>query len=393
MDDQRSTRLKTRRRAAWGQTGRSRRAVATLWLVLCGACSTRHDIRALDPVRASRTDVLGDLMSAQDRARLEAVTARRANGPEDEGYRIGPDDLLDIRIPDLLDVQGLGALARAGQGWAPISPLAAPSVSQGLRVTASGEVSLPLIGPVRADGLTPTALEEEITRRLAAAEILRTPQVSVQVAEYRSGVVAVIGSVERPGLYPLTRPRATVADLIWAAGGPSKEAGRVVEFAPAGADGTAAAEAPQEGARIRIDLEVLLHATGEQAGTCNPRVRPGDVLTLSPAGSVLVDGWVDKPGSYPVTRGLTLSGAVAAAGGNLFPADRRRATLKRVLSPGDERSFTVDLDAVGQGRAPDVPITDGDVVRLPAAPTRLLPWGLWTVAREMFRVGGNVLLF
>jgi protein involved in polysaccharide export with SLBB domain len=125
----------------------------------------------------------------------------------------------------------------------------------------------------------------------------------------------------------------------------------------------------------------------------NPRLRPGDVISISPAGSVHVDGWVDKPGSYPVTRGLTLSGAVAAAGGHLFPADRHHASVKRVVAPGDERSFTIDLDAVATGRVPDLPVADGDVVRLPAAPGRLVPYGLWTVGREIIHVGGSVALF
>src|SRR2546430_15962107 len=80
-----------------------------------------------------------------------------------------------------------------------------------------------------------------------------------------------------------------------------------------------------------------------------PRVRPGDVITVSPAGSVLVDGWVQKPGSYPVTRGLTLSGALAAAGGGLFPADRRHPPGKRVVGPGGERPLTGGLVA-GAGR-------------------------------------------
>src|SRR5262249_31933921 len=90
-----------------------------------------------------------------------------------------------------------------------------------------------------------------------------------------------------------------------------------------------------------------------------PLARAGDVITLRPAGSVLVDGWVDKPGSYPVTRGLTLSGAVAAAGGHHFAADRQNVSVKRVLAGGQQQSFTVDLDAIASGRAPDVPITDG----------------------------------
>src|SRR5262249_34172640 len=125
----------------------------------------------------------------------------------------------------------------------------------------------------------------------------------------------------------------------------------------------------------------------------NPKVLPGDVVAVSPAGSVLVDGWVDKPGSYPVTRGLTVSGAVAAAGGQLFAADRSHTTVKRSLGPGEERSFEVDLQAVADGRAPDVPTTDGDVIRLPMSVARVVPYGLWVVAREMIHIGGSVVLF
>src|SRR5436190_2554887 len=336
----------------------------------------------------------GDLMSSQDRTRLEALAAARANGPSDDGYRIGPDDLLDIRIPDVLDGQGAGPVARQAPGTPGPATVAAAPASQGLRVNDRGDVTLPFIGSVHAEGLTTTELEAEIARRLVSDGILRQPRVSVQIAEYRSRVVAVIGSVERPGLYPLTRPRATLADLIWAAGGPAKEAGRVVEFAPAPDSAPSAPEgAAQVSAPIRVDVELLLHAPLDHGQGINARVRPGDVITVSPAGSVLVDGWVQKPGSYPVTRGLTLSGAIAAAGGNLFPADRHHATVKRVLGPGEEHSFTVDLEAIAEGRSPDLPITDGDVVRIPTAATRLVPWGVWTVARDLVRVGGNVLLF
>jgi len=218
--------------------------------------------------------------------------------------------------------------------------------------------------------------------------------VSVQIVEYRSRVVAVIGSVERPGLYPLTRPRATLADMIWAAGGPAKEAGRVVEFAPAADSAPSrAAEAAPASAPIRVDVELLLHAPVDHGQGINARVRPGDVITVSPAGSVLVDGWVQKPGSYPVTRGLTLSGAIAAAGGDMFASDRRHAAVKRTLGPGEERSFTVDLEAVREGRAPDVPITDGDVVRVPASTIRVVPWGAYSLLKGLVYVGGSVPLF
>jgi len=196
----------------------------------------------------------------------------------------------------------------------------------------------------------------------------------VQVAEYRSGVVAVIGSVERPGLYPVTRPRATLSDMLWAAGGPGKDAGRVAEFTPA--------NAPPAETVIRLDLAVLGTPAARGAASLDPEVRPGDVITVTPAGSVLVDGWVEKPGSYAVTRGLTLGGAIAAAGGNQFSADRSRTVVRRVVASGGSRSFEVDLEAIADGRAPDVPITDGDVVHVPASVARVVPWSLWTLGKR-----------
>src|SRR2546430_11480790 len=96
-----------------------------------------------------------------------------------------------------------------------------------------------------------------------------------------------------------------------------------------------------------------------------PRVRPGDVTPVPPAGSVLVDGWVQKPGSYPVTRGLTLSGAIAAAGGDMFAPDRPPPAVKRTLGPGEERPFTVDLAAGPRGRTAGRPITHADLRAVP----------------------------
>jgi polysaccharide export outer membrane protein len=324
-------------------------------------------------------DAAADLVSAGDRARLGTLATERTHARGTNDYRIAPDDLLDIRIPDLIEPQGSATVRAPAAGPEPVA--GAPVFQQGVRVSGAGEIRLPLLGTIKAAGRTPGQLEQDIARRLIGAGLLRTPQVSVQVAEYRGQVVAVVGSVERPGLYPVTRPGATLADLIWSAGGPSKDAGRVVDFVPARASG-----APGDKDRpLRLDLETLLDSAGQQAATLNPEVRPGDVIKLAPAGSVMVDGWVEKPGSYPVTRALTLSGAIAAAGGRLFAAERDRAVVTRVAA-GEQQSFTI-------AGASDVPIIDGDVVHVPPAPSRLVPWSMWSIAREMVHVGGNVLLF
>ena len=373
----------------WKTGGPVAALLLSLALGLAGGCSVKHG----EKNRVSRETVATevgtvDLTSAKDRARLDALVVTRGKQPLDDGYRLGPDDLLDIRIPDLIQASAAVAEPRTVPGSSDIPVVAgAPAFQQGLRVSASGEVSLPSLGAIKVTGLTPPALEREIAQRLVAGGILRNPQVTVLVAEYRSHVVAVIGSVERPGLYPVTRPGATLADLVWAAGGPNRESGRMVEFTP-GADASASDRSP-----LVLDLQALLRQAPQGSGLPNPPVLPGDVINLPVAGSVLVDGWVQKPGAYPITRGLTVSGAVAAAGGHAFPADQRRAEVRRVLSDGQDLSFNVDLEAVAKGLAPDVPVTDGDVIRLPTSYARVVPWGFWTLAKEIVHVGGSVALF
>ena len=337
------------------------------------------------------------LMSASDVARLEALAAERLDlqSNRDRDYRIGSDDLVEITIPDLLT----GGALRGATRTAPFDPAipnveAAPAFRQGLRVSAMGDITIPEIGSVRAAGLTARGLEQEIARRLRSAGILQRPQVGVVIVEHRSQVVAVVGSVQRPGLYPLTRPGATIADLIWVAGGPTKEAGRLVQFAAAqpgtavagvgapltlrtqpslqvaantervdAADSVADSGSPIAGADsedtpatvepaqlgeagIRIDLETLLSPTDDNQRAVDVPVWPGDVISIPPAGVVLVDGWVYKPGAYPISRNLTVTGAVASAGGKMFPANLTEVTMQRVRASG-RRAHVPDRPAGG----------------------------------------------
>jgi polysaccharide export outer membrane protein len=380
----------------------------------------------------STADAGVELMSSVDLSRLAALAReRQSSGDVDAAYRIGPDDLLDIRIPDLVGAEPRQAAAESGTGGVGRATVAgAPTFHEGERVDDLGEISVAHVGVIHAAGLTAAELEAEIARRLIASGILRRPQVAVQIAEYRSRVVAVVGNVERPGTYPLTRPGATVADMIWAAGGPGKEAGRVVQFSPASASAPraaagslaggsrqrageaegltgenrlAASPATQSdadpgglatrGQPIRIDLQALLRAADSGTASLNPQVRPGDVINVSSAGSVLVEGWVDKPGSYPVTPGLTLSGALVAAGGHVYAADLETVTVRRMLGPGEQRLIPVDLVAVSEGRATDIPILDGDVVSVPMHSGKAVPYGLWKLGREVIHVGASVPIF
>lgn len=346
-------------------------------------------------VDGSGTNDGGALLSAGDRARLAALCAQRSAEPGgSDGYRLGPDDLIEVRIPDLLEAQAPVQAAASGAATMGRATVAgAPAFQQGLRVDAHGDVTIASLGAVPVAGLTTSELEKDLARRLVRGGILDAPQVSVLVVEYRSRVAHVVGSVERPGVYPITSRTTSVADLIGLAGGPTREAGRVVQFTPIADDARGVLAQTSAVAPVRMDLDLLLHAQGPGSCDLDPPARPGDVISVSPAGTVQVTGWVDKPGSVPVTRGLTVSGAIAAVGGNVFAADQRQVLVKRTLSAGEERSIVVDLDAVAEGRAKDVTLTDGDLVTVPSDTTKLVPYGVWTFAKEMIHVGGSIPLF
>jgi polysaccharide biosynthesis/export protein len=94
-------------------------------------------------------------------------------------YRVGPQDLLEISVFQVADL------------------------NRTVRVNTVGQVTLPLIGAVKAGGKTVQELEAEIATRLTAG-YLQNPQVSVFVKEFASQRVTLEGAVKKPGIYPLT---------------------------------------------------------------------------------------------------------------------------------------------------------------------------------------------
>ena len=137
------------------------------------------------------------LGSAQERARLDAAPAERpaaatvpaatARTADDTGYKIGPEDVLDISV------------------WK------SPELSRSVPVRPDGKVSLPLVNDIKAAGLTPEQLRQELITRLS--EFVPAPEVAVIVREVHSAKVAVVGAVRSPGRFELRSP-ATVLEII-----------------------------------------------------------------------------------------------------------------------------------------------------------------------------------
>lgn len=117
----------------------------------------------------------------------------RTNSPGNDGYRIGPQDVLEISV------------------------YRAPDLAKTVQVAESGTINLPLVGDVQAAGVTAQELERTLKSKLGA-KYLQNPQVTVFVREYNSQRVTVEGSVEKPGVYPY-RGRVSLLELIATAGG------------------------------------------------------------------------------------------------------------------------------------------------------------------------------
>lgn len=93
------------------------------------------------------------------------------------------------------------------------------------RVAPDGTVDVPYIHRVHVAGLEPQEIAELVRRQLIESEILRNPSVSVDVKEYNSKRVTVLGQVQKPGSFPLT-PGFTLVQAISTAGGFSSIANR-----------------------------------------------------------------------------------------------------------------------------------------------------------------------
>lgn len=114
-------------------------------------------------------------------------------------YRIGGTDLLKVTVFQVADLS-----------------------FDELRVDAAGNLEMPLIGSIRADGLTPTQLSREIEQRLEG-RYLRDPQVNVTVVEAANQKVTVDGAVTKPGVYEM-RGRTSLLQAVAMAEGPVRTA-------------------------------------------------------------------------------------------------------------------------------------------------------------------------
>lgn len=203
-------------------------------------------------------------------------------------YKIGPQDILKILV------------------------LGHDDLAQTAIVQADGNIVFPLLGRIRAAGLTPEGLEADLAARLGAG-FIRDPEVDVVVQEYRSQNVFVTGEVAHPGTYPLIG-QTSLIDVLSRAGPLSSNAAAEVVIVRS-RDGSRVSVMPAAG---EADLEILrVNAREILSGNVEKNVllRPNDSIFVPEAPRAFISGQVKTPGAYPVSPGTTVRQVVILAGG------------------------------------------------------------------------------
>ena len=295
---------------------------------------------------------------------LGAPGGKPALTPQDDAYILGAGDGLELKLFD------------------------APELSGGLDVLNDGTVSLPLIGSVRVQGLT--IFQAQLWFTTLFRKQLQRPDLQLKVVRPRPIRVALVGEVERPGIYSLTTSESTQTE-----GGPSiaisglptlvdalQKAGGITLNANL-RDVTLQRRLPGEAPSFKRANLNLLDLVFEGDQQQNPLLFDGDTIRVGRADqpvpesvalasttlmakriTVYVVGEVERPGATEVTANIPLVQAVLAAGGpKLNRASRSNVELVRINRNGTALRETFKLD-FGQGasNAKNPPLRDGDAV-------------------------------
>jgi polysaccharide export outer membrane protein len=198
-----------------------------------------------------------------------------------------------------------------------------PDLAMETRVADNGEISFPLIGRVAVGGLTTGEAEKKIASKLEAGGYLKKPQVSLIVTQVQSQAVSVLGQVNRPGRYPLEGGKRNLMDLLAQAGGIAQDGGDIVSLVRT-----------RNGKTERETIDVINLVRNGELGQ-NYNLASGDVLYVERAPRFYIYGEVQRPGTFRLERGMTVTQALSAGGGLTLRGTERGMMIKRRDAQGN----------------------------------------------------------
>jgi polysaccharide export outer membrane protein len=268
----------------------------------------------------------------------------QAKTPVPADYVLGPDDQVAL-----------------------LSPGAEELNAKTLRIEGNGMLSVPLIGVVKASGLTANELGSEIATKLK--RYYKNPEVVVSVSEYRSQSVSVIGMVGTPGVHQL-QGKKTLIEILSLAGGLRPEAGPLVVVTRRAEWGSlpiagATEDETKQFTTGQIDLKAL---TSAERPMDNIAIKPGDIISVPKARMVYVVGEVERSGGFILTDrdGVSVLQALSLAGGLKGTAAPKNAHILRAKEENSVRKDQpVNLTELLAGKSNDLNMQADDVLFIP----------------------------
>ncbi len=234
-----------------------------------------------------------------------------------------------------------------------------------IRISAAGDINLPLIGRIEAAGLSIQALEEQIRTRLKV--YIQDPKVSVNIVQFRSQPVSVIGQVGTPGVHQLEGSKNLI-EVLALAGGLRPDAGSKVKItrkpewgsiplpgATTDANGYNVAEVP---------LADIMQARHPEF---NIRILPQDVLSVPRAEIIYVIGEVRKPGGYTLNdrESMSVLQALALAEGLAATSSAAQSRIIRTSIGTNRQEIPINVKDIMSGKKEDVALLPDDILFVP----------------------------
>jgi polysaccharide export outer membrane protein len=235
-------------------------------------------------------------------------------------YVVGPQDVLKITVFD------------------------EPTMSGTYRVDADGSFQYPMLGRVAAAGMRVRDIAQMLKTKLEDGFIKRA-QVAVDVDQFRSRSIFVVGEVRTPGRYPMTG-QMSLLEALAAAGSTTPTASSEILILRPHDAASAGAVTPDQVDQTSVqrvnlaDLQLGLLAA-------NVTLKEGETVFVPKAEKFFVTGQVRNPGAYTFERGLTVVQAISLAGGLTEKGSSRRLKVIRSAN-GKKTQQGVDLDDVVQ---------------------------------------------
>jgi len=252
-------------------------------------------------------------------------------------------------------------------------------LSGNFRIDGLGRISLPLVGSVEVSGYTLSETEKIIADRYAES-YLRNPQVTVAVMTFRSQQFTAVGAVAQPRVYTTER-KITLIEALAMAGGLGDNAGQYVYL-------TDRIRNPATGELGTRSLAISIDDLTQGRAEVNVVLGDAALINVPQAGSVFVEGSVERPGVYQQRGGTTVLKAIAMAGGLTFEAKRNTIyVLRRDERNGEWQQQAVAFDDIRASPNNDIALSDGDIVVVENGPIRTAWVGLWNGIARIAMLG------